>query len=321
MDRRSFLGSALAALGAWPMHGLAAVPDATGVTRAVIGASWRGPAEGAPHYAGALDVDWQQRTVGIRYALELPTRPHGLTPEPDGGLLVVGVRPGTWLTRCDDAGRMVRHVRVDEEPGSCRLNGHSVASADGRVLFTTETDQASGRGRIGVRDRETLRKLDEWDSLGVEPHQLLLDAEGHLMVANGGIPRTAADRKHSLDRMDSSLVRLDARSGRALGQWRLEDPRMSLRHLAWSTGPSGETKRLGIALQAEHDEPERRRNAPVLAVWENDSLSLPAQATDGAGYAGDIAPAFDGGFVVSSNKAGRAMLWHPVHAPRLATVA
>ncbi|HWS73765.1 MAG TPA: DUF1513 domain-containing protein, partial [Quisquiliibacterium sp.] len=175
--------------------------------------------------------------------------------------------------------------------------------------------------RIGVRDRETLRKLDEWDSLGVEPHQLLLDAEGHLMVANGGIPRTAADRKHSLDRMDSSLVRLDARSGRPLGQWRLEDPRMSLRHLAWSTGASSEMKRLGITLQAEHDEPERRRNAPVLAVWENDSLSLPAQATDGAGYAGDIAPAFDGGFVVSSNKAGRAMLWHPVHAPRLATVA
>ena len=311
MERRDFLQRSLAGcVGALPAFAFAA-PGTTGVTRALIGASWRGPNEGDTHYAGVLEADWPQQKVRILWAVALPTRPHGLTPEADGGLLVVGVRPGTWMMRIDGAGRVSHQLRVDEEPGQCRLNGHSVASADGRVLFTTETDPATGRGRIGVRDRESLRKLDEWDSLGIEPHQVVLDADGNLMVANGGIPRTAGDRKHSLDRMDSSLVRLDARSGRASGHWRLDDPRLSLRHLAWSTGPTSEMARLGIALQAEHDAPERRRGAPVLAVWERGELGLPEQGADGAGYAGDIAPAFDGGFAVSSHKVGRALLWHP----------
>jgi hypothetical protein len=66
------------------------------------------------------------------------------------------------------------------------------------------------RGRIGVRDRQTLRKLAEFDTHGIDPHQLLLDHEGHLIVANGGVPRTPADKKFDLQRMDSSLVRLDA---------------------------------------------------------------------------------------------------------------
>ncbi|MEN9316687.1 MAG: hypothetical protein RIS35_3080 [Pseudomonadota bacterium] len=292
-----------------------------GLSRAVVGASWRGPRDGDPHHAGALEVEWARKAVRILWSAELPTRPHGLTPEPDGGLLVVGVRPGTWIARYDGQGRMVCRVRVDEEPGRARLNGHAVASADGRWLFTTETDPKAGRGRIGVRDRETLAKLDEWDSLGIEPHQLLLDADGQVVIANGGIPRTEGDRKHSLDRMDASLARLDGRTGRPTGHWRLDDPRLSLRHLSWSAGPDSAMARLGVALQAEHDDPERRRVAPVLAVFEGERLTLPASAGDAVGYAGDIAPAADGGFVVSSNQVGRALLWHPGRPERLTTIA
>lgn len=317
MHRRTFVAGAFAGFGLLPGAGLAS----DGLSRAVIGAAWRGPNEGDAHHAGALEVDWKRRAVRILWSEPLPTRPHGLAPQADGGLLVIGVRPGTWLARYDREGRLERRVRVNDEPGAARLNGHSVASADGRLLFTTETDQRTGRGRIGVRDRETLRKIDEWDSLGLEPHQLVLDASGDLLVANGGIPRTAGDRKHSLERMDASLVRLEARSGRATGHWRLDDPRLSLRHLAWSVGPTGAMARLGIALQAEHEQPEQRRTAPVLAVFEDERLVLPVPATDAAGYAGDIAPAFDGGFVVSSNQVGRALLWHPAHPQRLTTIA
>lgn len=41
------------------------------------------------------------------------------------------------------------------------------------------------------------------------PHQLLLDASGKLMVANGGILRAEGDKKRDLQLMDSSLVRMD----------------------------------------------------------------------------------------------------------------
>lgn len=295
--------------------------DDTGPGRAVIGASWRGPNAGDTHFAGALEVDWARRVVRILWSAALPTRPHGLTAQADGGLLVVGVRPGTWMARYDGAGREVARVDVTREPGGCTLDGHAVEGADGRLLFTTETHTASGRGRVAVRDLATMRKLDTWDSLGLEPHQLVRDAAGDLIVANGGIPRTAGDRKHSLDRMDASLVRLDARTGKPTGHWRLDDPRLSLRHLAWSAGPTGAMARLGVALQAEHDAPEQRRAAPVLAVLENDRLTTPVTATEAVGYAGDIAPALDGGFVVSSNQVGRALLWHPARGNQLTTIA
>ena len=91
--------------------------------------------------------------------MPLPTRPHGLLAEDGGGLLVVGVRPGAWMLRCDGKGDVIQRLRVDEEDSACRLNGHAIVAASDDVLYTTETDQKTGRGKIGVRDRRTLHKL------------------------------------------------------------------------------------------------------------------------------------------------------------------
>jgi hypothetical protein len=318
MNRRQIL-LALAASGAAACLPRLAL-GAAGPRQAIIGAAWRGPDKNDPYFAGALVADWEARTLEIRYSVPLPTRPHGLLAEADGGLLVTGVRPGTWLLRCDGKGEVTQQLRVDEE-GSARLNGHIVTGAGGDVLYATETDLKTGRGRIGVRDRRTLRKLAEFDTRGIDPHQLLLDHEGYLMVANGGVPRTPADRKYDLQRMDSSLVRLDAGNGGLLRQWRLDDPRLSLRHLAWNTSARDGRARLGIALQAEHADATERRAAPILAVLDGDRLTLPTRANDGIGYAGDIAAAGDGGFVTSSNQAGLAQLWQPAVPDTLSTVA
>lgn len=307
MNRRQALLAlpGLAALAALPRLALA-----DSVRHAVVGAAWRGPNKTDPYFAGALAVDWGSRKLAIRYAVPLPTRPHGLLAEADGGMLVVGVRPGTWLMRCDGAGRVTQQLRVDAAE-STRLNGHAVVSARGDVIYTTETDLKSGRGRIGVRDRLTLRKLDEWDTRGIDPHQLLLDGAGHLVVANGGVPRSPEDKKYDLHRMEPSLVRLDAAGGGLLGQWRLDDPRLSLRHLAWNKAAAESDALLGIALQAEHDESAARAAAPILAVFDGERLAVPTRANDGIGYAGDIAAAHHGGFALSSNRAGKALLWHP----------
>jgi hypothetical protein len=318
MNRRQLL-LALAASGAstfLPRLALAANP----ARQAVIGAAWRGPNPSDPYVAGALVADWEAKQLTIRYAVPLPTRPHGILAEPDGGLLVLGVRPGTWMLRCDGAGKTVQRLRLDEDGATARLGGHAVFSADGALIYTTETDFKDGRGQLGVRDRNTLKKLAEWDTHGIDPHQLLLDSDDKIIVANGGVPRTAEDKKYELQRMDPSLVRLDTGSGKLLRQWRLDDPRLSLRHLAWNTDATGRT-RLGIALQAEHGDALLRKAAPVLAVLEGDRLQVPTRANDGIGYAGDIAAAGDGGFVTSSNQAGLAQLWQPGAPDGLTTVA
>lgn len=278
--------------------------------RAVVGAAWRGPRPGDPYFAGALEADWEARSLSIRYAVPLPTRPHGLIAEADGGLTICGVRPGAWILRCDGAGKVVRQIGLDSE-GESRLGGHAVVSSDGARLYTTETDFATGRGRIGVRERTSLKKLDEWDTQGRDPHQLILDGDGQLFVANGGVPRTREDRKYDLDRMSSSLVRLDSANGRLLGQWRLDDARLSLRHMAWNRDPAQAGALLGIAMQSEHATAAERAAAPVLALFDGETLTIPTRANDGVGYCGDIAPAHRGGFVLSSNQAGMAQLWHP----------
>jgi hypothetical protein len=187
-----------------------------------------------------------------------PPAPTALLREPSGSVLSVARRPGDWLLRWDEQGRALTWRWI--EPGRA-FAGHMLASADGATVYTTEIDLETGAGLIGVRDGATLAKRDEWSSHGIDPHQLLWDATrpGAFIVANGGVPtRPETGRiKHALDRMDSSLVRLDGASGRRLCQWRLSDPRLSLRHLAWNG------TRLGVALQAEHDNPADKLSAPV----------------------------------------------------------
>lgn len=187
-------------------------------------------------------------------------------------------------------------------PSGSSFNGHVIASADGRLLFTTETDLEHDRGMLAMRNAHDLALLKAWPTHGRDPHQLILDrlTSDAVMVANGGIetrPETGRV-KHGLDRMDSSLVRLNARTGRLEGQWRLTDNRLSLRHLSWS----GEF--LGIALQAEHDDSARRAAAPVLAIFNGSILHAASSHEALAGYGGDVA-AVEGGFVVGCPRAGR----------------
>ncbi len=312
-NRRHFMIALAAGLaaGTLPAGALAAAE----ARRTTLAAAWRGPNKDDPYFAGMLVADWESRKLEIRHAIPLPSRPHGLLPEAGGGMLVTAARPGTWLLRCDADGKVVQQVAQDD--GSLlRFCGHAVVARN-EVLLTTETDHATGRGRVGIRDLRTLKKLDEWDSHGIDPHQLLLDAAGNVIVANGGVPRTLADRKVDLPRMDASLVRLDGRSGRLQRQWRLDDPRLSLRHLAWSHPSADDGAYLGVAIQAEHDRAEERARAPILAVLDGDRLFAPTRANDNFGYAGDIAAAWDGGFVLSSNQVGLAQLWHPAAAERM----
>lgn len=284
----------------------------------LIGAAWRGPNAQDPYYAGVLAADWVAKTLTVRYALALPGRPHGLVAETGRGLLVNGLRPGAWLLRCDGAGQVVKQIDIPSESRHVRLSGHIAVGSD--CVYTTEIDYQSGQGRIGVRDPTSLRKLDEWSSAGVEPHQLLIDKDGHLMIANGGILRTLDDKKYDLDRMDASLARLDGKNGQLLRRWKLPDPQLSLRHLAWSQPSSQGDVFLGVAMQAEHAHPALRASAPILAVLDGDALHLPARNNDGFGYSGDIVPAYRGGFALSSNKAGVAQVWHPGLPDKLSTV-
>lgn len=332
--RRRLLGQLAQGLGlgtlalSGPGWAAASLPaNTTPGTTHRLGAAWRrvvpaATAQGQPQaqdFVGVLALDWAAHTVRIEAEHPVPTRAHGVMAEAGGGFLVLAARPGPWMRRLDAHGRIVLHHQLDGERPARSLDGHAMASADGQWLYTPETDRQTGEGWVSVRDVRHFRKQAEWPTHGRDPHQCLLSADGNLMLVNGGIPRTPEGKKRDLDQMDPSLVRLDGRTGALLGQWRLDDARLSLRHMAW--GGDHTHPLLGIALQAEHDHPHQRTAAPVLAVWNGQTLTVPNNDASAGGYAGDIAPGPGGGFVLSGQRVGRGVLWHPDAPEQLFPVA
>ncbi|MFO6418931.1 DUF1513 domain-containing protein [Hylemonella sp. W303a] len=297
---------------------------------ATLLAAWRHGAQEFIGWVGLNDASWQ-----MRQHLALPTRAHGLWFESDGACLAVARRPGDWLLRWrpgrDATGQGTTQWRWIEDDR--RFNGH-VMTSDPSVLtpdtlWTTETELEDGQGLLGVRDAKTLEKRDEWPTHGRDPHQLLALPRavgrfpaGTLMVANGGIPTLPEtgrakllDQRLKQQRMDASLVALHPGTGELLGQWRLADPYLSIRHLAFDT----HSGRLGIALQAEHPDPLVRQAAPVLAVWDGREVRpaepLPQGQPALQGYGGDIVawpsaePGEPGGFAVSCVRADALALF------------
>jgi hypothetical protein len=273
-----------------------------------LAAAWQGEQN---YQVGVLEQ--RGRSLQVDAALDVPTRAHGVLVERGGTLLAVARRPGDWLLRWRPGSPTADWAWIESDRA---FNGHVIVSRDGNTLYTTETDLETGQGLIGLRDVASLEKTGEISTHGMDPHELLLDTDGSLVVANGGIPALpeTGRLKIHMDRMDSSLVRLDTRTGELLGQWRLNDRRLSLRHIAWAPTPAAaspaDQRLLGIALQAEHDELSTRLAAPVLAVFDGHGLRSfaagPGQSI--AGYGGDIA-GVSGGFAVSCPRVNGVATW------------
>jgi uncharacterized protein len=322
MNRQIFLRTCALGLASFALSGRSLAAE-NASTRHRLGAAWRRVADTgfAQDYVGVLVLDWEAKQVRIHAEQAVPSRAHGVLAESTGGFLVVAARPGTWIRHLDANGAMLRHLDIQTEQPTRTLDGHIVASSDGQWLYTPETDQKTGEGWVSVRDGRTLSKHGEWPTHGRDPHQCLIDASGDLMLVNGGILRSADGKKRDLDQMNSSLVRLDGKTGQLLGQWRLKDHRLSMRHMAWNVDGTGKHPLLGIALQAEHDDAGQRRVTPVLAVWDGVKLSVPSRDMMAGGYAGDIAPGPGGGFVLSGQRVSKGLLWHPDAPEQLLAIA
>ncbi|MFP5485523.1 MAG: DUF1513 domain-containing protein [Gammaproteobacteria bacterium] len=315
MDRRHFLLQLSAALGTASLPALASA-QADGSTLRVAG-GWR--MNERDYQIGALRVDWARGQVRTEFAVTMPTLPHAIVPEPGGGFLAVATRPGTWLVRADAEGRIAHRLSMADEGGARTLDGHVIASPDGAWLYTGETDRQTGEGWVSVRDVRNLRKVAEHRTHGIDPHQILVDPQGRLVIANGGIPRDAAGDKRHLERMSPELVLLNPENGEKLGAWSLRDKRLAPHHIAWNRPLEGGPLLLGIGLQAEHDDPAKRRDAPLLAVWDGKELKVPSYMV-AEGYAGDVAAGPNGGFVLTAQRANRIVLWQPQEPAKLTTI-
>ncbi len=254
IDRRRSLGCLAAGLAG--LAGLAApLPAALGAPAAPrpLLLSARGDGRGR-YFVSGFDGDGRPA-----FDLALPGRGHAvvLRPGPPHGsrhgprqAVVFARRPGGFALVLDlEAGRFLQ--RLDSGQGR-HFYGHGVFSRDGRTLFSSENAFGSGRGVIGIRDAtDGYRRLGEYPSHGIGPHDLRLLADGKtLVVANGGVLThpDSGRAKLNLPEMSPSLAYLDLADGALRADYRLpaERHRLSIRHLA--VGPED---RVAIALQYE----------------------------------------------------------------------
>ena len=221
----------------------------------------------------------------------LPDRAHGLAYSATGDhVAAFARRPGTYMMIVSRRG-LADPVIVTAAEGR-HFYGHGCFSPDGRLLYACENDFDGGRGVIGLYDAtDGFRRTGEFLSQGIGPHDLSITDDGRmLIVANGGI-ETHPDfgrTKLNLDRMEPSLVLLDARDGQLIQKQALPAhlSKLSTRHV--DTDGRG---RIWFACQYEGARDDRPPLAGSFAPGEDIRfLTLPEDVTEGlALYVGAIA--------------------------------
>lgn len=172
-----------------------------------------------------------------RLVLPLAARGHSFAIDRAGGRAVAFARaPGRFAVAFPLDGK-AEPVAIAAEAGR-HFYGHGLFTRDGRLMLATENDYEAARGVTGIYDAGGgFRRIGEFATGGIEPHEALLMPDGKtLCAANGGI-QTHPDYervKLNLATMEPSLAYLDIATGEIVEQVRLAKAlhQVSIRHMA-----------------------------------------------------------------------------------------
>ena len=209
----------------------------------------------AASFAGRYAVVAVDEAGEIAFDLDLADRGHGLAVRPGSSeALCFARRPGKFALVIDTlVGAVVTEIPAAP---SRHFSGHGLFVQGGDLLLATENDEVRHEGVIGVYDaRESYKRIDEFPTFGIGPHDLALLPDGKtLVVANGGIDKRHDDTGgRELADIRSDLVYLDWQAERLLERAILEPQytRLSIRHLALT-----EMGDVAAALQDSADVPD-----------------------------------------------------------------
>ena len=155
---------------------------------------------------------------------DTPFLPHGIAIHPrERNRLFVFEKIGPGACEIDLGSlQVVRPIPLHEGHA---YYGHGAVSADGKLLFSTETRWSDQGGVIAVRDSTSLEYRGEFPSYGDNPHECrLIDAGRVMVVTNGGGTRDSGHRP--------SLAYIDVRTRKLLRRLELADERFNTGHVA-----------------------------------------------------------------------------------------
>lgn len=251
-------------------------------------------------------------------SIDLPDRGHDITFSREAGRGVVFARqPGTFALVFDPQGRVAPTTLTSVE--GRHFFGHGVFSPDGKLLYATENDFEAAQGVVGIYDvAGGYQRLGEFPTYGTGPHEMLLMPDGvHFVVANGGI-ETHPDygrAELNLDTMDPSIVFIDRRDGKLVGQLRLDGGlhQLSIRHMAVDS-----RQRVWFGCQyrgTPSDSPQLVGYATMDGTIELVELP-PDTLGDLRNYVGSVAASADGKLVAVSSPEGNRLVAIDVEGKR-----
>lgn len=212
----------------------------------------------------------------LLFQVQSPGRGHDvILNKPANCAIYFARRPGNWFVVLDaNSGDKIAQVRSHR---GRHFYGHGALSNNGHYLFTTENDyEQGGRGVIGIYDcRDNFKRLGEYASGGIGPHQLaMLPDSQTLVIANGGILTLPDNPRENLniDTMQPSLTYLDTTDGKALGSWRPPHHQLSLRHLDVDAG--------GLVTVGAQFEGPKILTLPLLFSHRGEQALTPYRADD-----------------------------------------
>lgn len=183
-------------------------------------------------------------------------------------------RPGTHFYVVDLESSEITHTITS--PLQRHFYGHGSVSRDGRYLFTSENAFDRQQGRIGIYDiADNFKRLDEFSSGGIGPHQIeLLSDQKTLVVANGGILTHPARgrKKLNIDTMQPSLSYLDSQSGQVIDSFQPPHHQQSIRHI-----DVADDDQVAIGIQYEGDPTQRM---PLGYTHQGEDQLQPLQASE-----------------------------------------
>ncbi|WP_279480019.1 DUF1513 domain-containing protein [Aureimonas sp. SK2] len=246
----------------------------------------------------------------ILFSLDLPDRGHDVTFDPHWGRAVVFARRPATFALVFDARSGRPETTIAARPDR-HFFGHGFFSPDGRLLYATENDFDAARGLIGIYEAtDGFRRIGEYETHGMDPHEALLMPDGEtIVVANGGI-ETHPDfgrQKLNLSTMEPSLVFIGRRDGRLLSRHVLPASlhQLSIRHLALDVGGA-------VWFGCQYEGPEGDRPALAGRARPGEALELVTWREESLvgfdNYVGSVAASRDGARIAFASPRGNRVL-------------
>jgi hypothetical protein len=183
-----------------------------------------------------------EATRTVRRTL-MPLKGHHVAIDPRGHQAFFSALDQPQMVLFDPHTLTILQIVEPHAPGFVG-GGHASWTRDSRTLVMTErrpyaryTGSAEAhRGRVVIRDGDTMRVIEVYESHGIAPHDLtLMEDNGLVAVANYGSTwqdAPALDATEPFRRIEPRLSVIDLSSGRLVERFAPKDDRFEVRHVA-----------------------------------------------------------------------------------------